>query len=77
MLLLELVDGAMTIGKMIFIKALLKKTGYDSVLKNWRIVKVATTKAQRKLFFNLRKAKSRLAWLNEEEISVIAEDIDI
>lgn len=50
---------------------------YDYVLKNWRIVKVATTKAQRKLFFNLRKAKNRLAWLNEEEIDVIANDLDV
>lgn len=50
---------------------------YDYVLKNWRIVKVATTKAQRKLFFNLRKAKNRLAWLNEEEVDAIAEDLDV
>lgn len=50
---------------------------YDYVLKNWRIVKVATTKAQRKLFFNLRKAKTRLAWLNDDEIQVIAEDLDV
>jgi RNA polymerase sigma-32 factor len=50
---------------------------YDYVLRNWRIVKVATTKAQRKLFFNLRKAKSRLAWLNDEEIDTIAEDLDV
>lgn len=41
---------------------------HEYVLKNWRIVKVATTKAQRKLFFNLRKNKNRLAWFNEEEI---------
>jgi len=50
---------------------------YNYVLKNWRIVKVATTKAQRKLFFNLRKAKNRLAWLNDEEIDTIAEDLDV
>ncbi|MDZ7842082.1 MAG: RNA polymerase sigma factor RpoH [Gammaproteobacteria bacterium] len=50
---------------------------YDYVLRNWRIVKVATTKAQRKLFFNLRRAKSRLAWLNDEEIDTIAEDLDV
>jgi RNA polymerase sigma-32 factor len=50
---------------------------YDYVLKNWRIVKVATTKAQRKLFFNLRKAKNRLAWLNDEEIDAIAENLDV
>lgn len=50
---------------------------YDYVLKNWRIVKVATTKAQRKLFFNLRKAKNRLAWLNDDEVDAIAEDLDV
>jgi len=50
---------------------------YDYVLRNWRIVKVATTKAQRKLFFNLRKAKNRLAWLNDEEIETIAQDLDV
>jgi len=50
---------------------------YDYVLRNWRIVKVATTKAQRKLFFNLRKAKNRLSWLNDEEVDAIAEDLDV
>ncbi|MBS1269369.1 MAG: RNA polymerase sigma factor RpoH [Gammaproteobacteria bacterium] len=50
---------------------------FDYVLRNWRIVKVATTKAQRKLFFNLRKAKSRLTWLNDEEVDTIAEDLDV
>lgn len=50
---------------------------YDYVLKNWRIVKVATTKAQRKLFFNLRKSKSRLNWLNEKEIAEIAKGLDV
>ena len=41
---------------------------HEFILKNWRIVKVATTKAQRKLFFNLRSSKKRLSWLNEEEV---------
>lgn len=50
---------------------------YEYVLKNWRIVKVATTKAQRKLFFNLRKNKNRLAWFNEEEIKKVAEDLNV
>jgi len=50
---------------------------YDYVLRNWRIVKVATTKAQRKLFFNLRRAKNRLAWLNDEEVDTIAENLDV
>ena len=48
---------------------------HEYVLKNWRIVKVATTKAQRKLFFNLRKNKHRLAWFNEDEIQKVADDL--
>ena len=50
---------------------------YDYVLRNWRIVKMATTKAQRKLFFNLRKSKTRLGWLREDEIDQIAEKLDV
>ncbi len=50
---------------------------YDYVLRNWRIVKMATTKAQRKLFFNLRKSKVRLGWLRENEIERIAENLDV
>lgn len=50
---------------------------YDYVLRNWRIVKMATTKAQRKLFFNLRKSKTRLGWLRENEIERISEDLDV
>ena len=50
---------------------------HEYVLKNWRIVKVATTKAQRKLFFNLRKNKNRLAWFNEEEIKRVAQDLGV
>ncbi|MEE8321096.1 MAG: RNA polymerase sigma factor RpoH [Gammaproteobacteria bacterium] len=50
---------------------------HEYILRNWRIVKVATTKAQRKLFFNLRSAKKRLAWLNREEVDVIAEDLGV
>ncbi len=41
---------------------------HEYVLRNWRIVKVATTKAQRKLFFNLRKTKQRLGWFNQDEV---------
>ncbi|MGZ3081294.1 RNA polymerase sigma factor RpoH [[Haemophilus] ducreyi] len=50
---------------------------HEYVLKNWRIVKVATTKAQRKLFFNLRKNKHRLAWFNEDEIQQVAQDLGV
>jgi len=50
---------------------------HDFILKNWRIVKVATTKAQRKLFFNLRKSKTRLGWLNAEEVSAVARDLNV
>lgn len=50
---------------------------HEYVLRNWRIVKVATTKSQRKLFFNLRKNKQRLAWFNEEEIQKVAEELGV
>lgn len=50
---------------------------HEYVLRNWRIVKVATTKAQRKLFFNLRSSKKRLAWLNEAEAGEIAEKLGV
>jgi RNA polymerase sigma-32 factor len=50
---------------------------HEFVLKNWRVVKVATTKAQRKLFFNLRKAKKHLGWLSAEETRVVAEDLGV
>ena len=50
---------------------------HEFVLKNWRIVKVATTKAQRKLFFNLRKAKKSLAWLSHAETEAVANDLGV
>jgi len=50
---------------------------HEFVLKNWRIVKVATTKAQRKLFFNLRKAKKRLGWFTHEEVQTVAESLGV
>lgn len=50
---------------------------HEFVLKNWRIVKVATTKAQRKLFFNLRNMKKRLGWTNLEEREQIASDLGV
>ncbi|MCE9686083.1 RNA polymerase sigma factor RpoH [Shewanella sp. AS16] len=50
---------------------------HEYVLKNWRIVKVATTKAQRKLFFNIRKAKTRLGWFSDEEVTMVAENLGV
>ncbi len=50
---------------------------HEYVLRNWRIVKIATTKAQRKLFFNLRGAKKRLAWLTDDEAAAIAQDLGV
>ncbi len=50
---------------------------HEYVIKNWRIVKVATTKAQRKLFFNLRKSKKGLGWLSKDDAEAIAENLDV
>ena len=50
---------------------------HEFILKNWKIVKVATTKAQRKLFFNLRKSKKRLGWFSHEEVGQVANDLGV
>jgi len=50
---------------------------HEFILRNWRIVKVATTKAQRKLFFNLRSSKKRLGWFSDEEVSTVAETLGV
>lgn len=50
---------------------------HEYVLRNWRIVKVATTKAQRKLFFNLRKSKKRLGWFNNGEVETVARELGV
>src|ERR1700681_706706 len=50
---------------------------HEYVLRNWRLVKVATTKAQRKLFFNLRRMKKNLAWLTAEETAAVAHDLGV
>jgi RNA polymerase sigma-32 factor len=50
---------------------------HEFVLRNWRLVRVATTKAQRKLFFNLRKAKKHLGWLSKEETAAVAADLGV
>ncbi len=50
---------------------------HEFVLRNWRIVKVATTKAQRKLFFNLRKASKKLGWFSDSEVQAVAEELNV
>tara|TARA_Y100001935_G_scaffold248411_1_gene245575 strand:+ start:18519 stop:19385 length:867 start_codon:yes stop_codon:yes gene_type:complete len=50
---------------------------HEYILRNWKIVKIATTKAQRKLFFNLRSSKKRLGWFSREEIQGVAEDLGV
>ncbi|WP_024871849.1 RNA polymerase sigma factor RpoH [Tolumonas lignilytica] len=50
---------------------------HEYVLRNWRMVKVATTKAQRKLFFNLRKTKKRLGWFNQDEVRAVADELGV
>jgi RNA polymerase sigma-32 factor len=55
----------------------IKAEMHEYILRNWRIVKIATTKAQRKLFFNLRSSKKRLGWLNNEETQKVAEDLGV
>ena len=55
----------------------IKSEIHEYVLRNWRIVKVATTKAQRKLFFNLRSQKKRLAWLTNDEVTAVANSLGV
>ncbi len=50
---------------------------HEFILRNWRIVKIATTKAQRKLFFNLRSTKKRLGWFNRKEVEAVARDLGV
>lgn len=50
---------------------------HEYILRNWRIVKLATTKAQRKLFFNLRKNKKRLGWFSKDEVDAVAKDLNV
>ncbi len=55
----------------------IKSDIHEYVIRNWRIVKVATTKAQRKLFFNLRRNKKRLGWFSKEEVESVAQDLGV
>ena len=50
---------------------------HEYILRNWRVVKLATTKAQRKMFFNLRKNKKRLGWFSQEEVETVARDLNV
>ncbi|MCU7815463.1 MAG: RNA polymerase sigma factor RpoH [Candidatus Thiodiazotropha sp. (ex Lucinoma kastoroae)] len=50
---------------------------HEYILKNWRIVKIATTKSQRKLFFNLRSSKKRLGWFSKQEVDDVAQDLGV
>lgn len=70
-------DPSMGVRLVSFAVHWIKAEIHEFVLKNWRIVKVATTKAQRKLFFNLRGAKKSLTWLNGKEVDAIAEDLNV
>ena len=55
----------------------IKSEIHEFVLQNWRIVKVATTKAQRKLFFNMRQMKKRLGWFSHDEVNAVANDLGV
>jgi len=55
----------------------IKAEMHEFILKNWRIVKIATTKAQRKLFFNLRRKKKRLGWFSDAEVKAVAKDLGV
>ncbi len=55
----------------------IKSEIHEYVLKNWKIVKVATTKAQRKLFFNLRNKKKDITWLSEDDVKMISTELDV
>ena len=55
----------------------IKAEMHEFILRNWKIVKVATTKAQRKLFFNLRKSKKRLGWFSNDEVEAVARDLGV
>lgn len=70
-------DPSMGVRLVSFAVHWIKAEIHEYVLKNWRMVKIATTKAQRKLFFNLRKMKSRLGWFTPEEVNTVAETLGV
>jgi len=70
-------DPAMGVRLVSFAVHWIRAEIHEYVLRNWRLVKVATTKAQRKLFFNLRRMKKNLAWLTHEETQAVARDLGV
>src|SRR5437868_11578571 len=70
-------DPAHQVRLMSFAVHWVKAEIYDYILRNWRIVKIATTKAQRKLFFNLRKSRERLGWMNRGEVERMSERLNV
>lgn len=70
-------DPTMGVRLVTFAVHWIKSEIHEYILRNWRIVKIATTKAQRKLFFNLRSMKKRLGWFTNEEINDVAKDLGV
>lgn len=70
-------DPAMGVRLISFAVHWIRSEIHEFVLRNWRIVKIATTKAQRKLFFNLRSAKQRLGWFNKAEVEAVAKELNV
>ncbi len=70
-------DPSMNVRLVSFAVHWIRAEMHEFILKNWRIVKVATTKAQRKLFFNLRSSKKRLGWFSKDEVDAVASDLGV
>ncbi len=70
-------DPTMGVRLVTFAVHWIKAEIHEFILRNWRIVKVATTKAQRKVFFNLRRAKKRLGWFTQAEVNAVANDLGV
>jgi len=70
-------DPSMGVRLVTFAVHWIKSEIHEFIIRNWRIVKIATTKAQRKLFFNLRKMSKRLSWFNDEEVEHVAKTLDV
>lgn len=70
-------DPSMGVRLVSFAVHWIKAEIHEFVIRNWRIVKIATTKAQRKLFFKLRQKKERLGWFSDEEVNAVAFDLGV